>query len=648
MVSERRGRPDVIAHYGGRVSRDTAIYMSGMVAVFPFSIVQAIVLTRLLDPSEYGRLALLLFLAGLVTVLASLGTLTGMFRYVYAAGDTGDDDAEDDADVIVDEDDTAAALVSDKKRALGTGMWLLATATALLATPLIVGAPGIADWLLDVDGGADLVRWATLSGAAGVAFRLAHNLLRLERRPTMFSIVAVFRPALVVGLAAWLVLEGEGLKGVLIATTAGTVAATVLAATVSWSSYGFGFSRRHAAGILRRGAPYIPINIAMWSIHNADVLLLSRTASTADVGVYRLASRLASVPSYFSSAFMLAQSSLERSSLVQGTYGRLEGRGVVRTHLVTYYLAASLTIVLVLSITADLLVRVAAPSYSDAAGLIPFVALSLVVYGTFLVIFRVASVRRARVLRVVLIALATAIFGGVSILLLPELEAYALPLAQIAGMGTATAILVFLAVRRSKEPLELQWSRIGATLASAAACLVVGFAIARELQPELEWLLGLGALAAYPFLLIATGAIPREHVATLRAVVAASLRPTERTHQPLLEGLQELDEDDRVILERLYRDRVSPETVAELEGIPPSEVAIRLARALEELVGATPVDAEQATELGEYLLYRMDTSTAARDAIAGRLRNAGVDGWHLHELEAAAAALRRAPRPAWG
>ena len=642
-------RPQVLARYGGRVSRDTAIYMSGMMAVFPFSVVQAIVLTRLLPPAEYGELAVLLVFGSLVTVVASLGTLSGTFRYVYRAADAGEggDDGGDAAEVVIDDAPVATALLSEKRRALGTGMFLLATASALLAAPLLLAAPQLGDWLLDVDDAAGLVQWATLSGVAGVGFRLAHNLLRLERRPTMFSVVAVVRPALVVGLAAWLVLEGEGLEGVLIATTAGTAAATVLAVVVSWRSYGIGFSPGHASSILRLGAPYVPLHIALWGIHNADVFILSRAAPASDVGLYRLASRLSSIPSYFVSAFLLAHSSLERSSLVQGTYGRLEGRDLVRTHLLTYYLAAALTIVLVLSVAADLLVRVAAPAYHGAAGLIPLISLSLVVYGSFVVVLRAAAVRRARLLRVLLLLLATVIFGGLSVLLLPVMDAYALPVAQIGGMGVATGILVWLAVHRSKDPLQVQWRRIGAAIACAAACLAVGFELARSLDPAVHWVLAVAALAAYPVLLVVTGAVPREHVATLRAVVAMTLHPTERSHQPLLVTLRELDDDDRLILERIYRDRATPEALAEREGIPHEEVPPRVAQALQALVGATPVDRDLTAELGEYLLYHLDTPTSARDDLAERLRGAGVDAWELHELEAAVHALRRAPRPAW-
>src|SRR5580658_9255430 len=67
---------------GGRFTRDTSIYIAGMLAVGPFSLVSVAVLTRLMVPAAYGELAVLMVLASYLTMLYNTGSLHGTFMWV--------------------------------------------------------------------------------------------------------------------------------------------------------------------------------------------------------------------------------------------------------------------------------------------------------------------------------------------------------------------------------------------------------------------------------------------------------------------------------------------------------------------------------------------------------------------------------------
>ena len=74
---------------GVQFGRHTGAYMIGSGLVLVFGLVQVAVVTRFFDPPAFGRLALLLFLAGLLTISYNLGSLQGTFARVYGASAWG-------------------------------------------------------------------------------------------------------------------------------------------------------------------------------------------------------------------------------------------------------------------------------------------------------------------------------------------------------------------------------------------------------------------------------------------------------------------------------------------------------------------------------------------------------------------------------
>src|SRR5580692_6901593 len=139
--SQRHGRSEehrlghrVLTLMGGRFTRDTSIYVIGMLAVGPFSLVSVAVLTRLMAPTQYGELAVLMFLAGYLTTVYNTGSLHGTFMWVYGASEG--------------EVDSDATITSTPRRALGTGValtLLIVTAGTLVCCAL---APTLARLLL--------------------------------------------------------------------------------------------------------------------------------------------------------------------------------------------------------------------------------------------------------------------------------------------------------------------------------------------------------------------------------------------------------------------------------------------------------------------------------------------------------------------
>lgn len=200
-----------------------ATYVGGAVIALFLALVNVAVITRFLDPAEFGELALLLTYSAFLTVLYNLGTLQGIFMWVFGA--SGEEDMGED---------TTESATGSKRRALGTGL-VTVLGIAAIGTALVVAlAPRLADLILGDSSKADLILIAAASGAAGAVWRLVSNILRMERRPRDWVILNAVRPVLVLGVAIPLVASGGGVEGAIIGTAVGSWLSVGVGLAVTW------------------------------------------------------------------------------------------------------------------------------------------------------------------------------------------------------------------------------------------------------------------------------------------------------------------------------------------------------------------------------------------------------------------------------
>jgi O-antigen/teichoic acid export membrane protein/SAM-dependent methyltransferase len=618
---------------GGRFTRHTLILIAGTLAVGPFSLISLMVLTRILNPSQYGELAVLFIFAGYLTMLYNTGSLHGTFMLVYGASEGEGDDIDSDT-----------TLAHDPRRALGTGVVLtLMIVTAGTAVCLLLASP-IAQLLLQRSHAATLVCWAAASAASGSLWRLTVNVLRMERQPVRFAVFNAIRPLFVVGGTIPLVALGFGVQGALAGTTVGTLIASAVCVAIARHSYAFAFSLADAREIVRRGSLVVVPVLSLFVVHSADVVLLSRYAPAHEVGLYRVASRFGAVPSYFASAFLMAWAPLERGVLFQATY-RHVGEQRVRGAILTYYLLAGMTLVVLLDVFAGGLMLLAGPSYRASAPLIPLVGIGFVCYGLYVVLVRMARVHRMFYFAAGAV-LAAVLDIGLSIVTIPWLGAYGVPLAMIVALLVActawlTVVKVVLKVSISFQARPLLG--LAAAVAIAATVQFVGEAVWPAGHPVVLGLVLLSYLAG----VVAFGVVPRRHLRPLLRLARAATRGGMGGADPA-RGLDQLGAARRNLLAALERDRIPPAALAERLGWPESRLRSEYVAALRELIGA-PEPIEEAPvsdeEIARYLLSKLHL--AQRDAAGRELVDEGMNALELMELDEAAARLRALAPRAW-
>src|SRR4051812_28351131 len=622
-----------LTRLGVRFGRHTATYASGSFVSVLLGFASFAVLTRFLSPDEFGELAVLLVFSSLLAVIYPIGLLQGAFAWVF--GSSGEEEADD-------EEGTGAG-VGGQRQALSTALLLIALVGAVGTLVITAFLPFFSDIVTGDRDDEQLVFIAACSGWLGAVWRFMHNVPRLERKPALFVTLTALRPALVLGVGIPLVATGHGVRGAVLGVAIGTALAMVIGLILTRDSYRLAFNWADVKGVARAGRPFIVVIAALWILHNSDVYLLSRTVPNDDVGIYRVASRVASLMAYFSSAFLMAWGPLSHTSTFKAIRDE-HGHGDVSSTVTTYYVISCLSLFLILSAGADVLVRIVAPGYGNAAGLMPVIALGFLAYGSFVLVYRISRFRMRRTAYVSLSLTAAAVLNVSALLLIPRIGAYGAAVATI--LGPAVAIVGMLTLsQRGSHPIPFDWRRIGVAVASATLCVGL-IVLATHLGPIPRVTIELGALLLFAGLMFITNTLPREHLGAIRAV-AGGLIPRRRDADHIRSAIAELPEEERASLESLVRRGRPPGVAAALNGRTEDDVRADAVAALRRIGGLEDEERRPADPtLAAYLLE--PAAVAEHDAQARWLWSNGVSPGEIDMLEATLEDVRAGGATVWG
>lgn len=622
-------RPSLLVQMATRIGRDSAFYTAVTGSVFPIAFVNAIVFTHYMTTSEYGQLAVLFFVSGLMTVVLNLFFLRGTERQVWGASDEG-----------VDVDAAELVEVHERPRVLGTGLWMSAVVGCIAVALTVPFASQISQVLVDTPHLANAVILTSVSGALGGTWRLAANIGRWERRRRGFGLVWVLRPSLALVIGFALVATGHGVAGAVAGTAIGTAISLLVGLVISRRSYQPVMDRLAFGRIARSSANFAAMVIGLFILHNGDVFMLSRFASTADVGVYKLATNITSVISYAVSAFLMAWSPLEFSTLFKATYER-HGKDRLRGEFAHYYLIFGIFLVLLLAALATPLISLFASSYSSASGYVAITGLGYLAYGIFLVIARSSAFPR----RYFVYGIAALVSGAglilTSFILGPSIGGYGVAIGDIVGGLAGIAVIVFVAAIWGDLP-AVNAFRVAGLLLIGGACWALGGPLADQ-AGSFDAALKIASVILFPLGLLATGVIPVSQRGALLAILRNSVRRGMRPDE-LIARADKLPRTERQILLALTRDHDRVANLSAKTGLPERSVRLTLVTALRRLSAAGPPGAED-YEISEFLLHT--DSITERDAIARALWDEGVEPVDLHEIDFTFRALYEAPASAW-
>jgi len=573
--------------FAGRMSRHAAAYGVSSVATALAALVSVAVFTRYLDPAEFGKMAVLVTVSLIVTLLNSLAILPGTMRRVY--GTTGDEDVGD-----VEAEDMAKVVTGDPRLASSTGLALIVFIGSVLL---------LAGWLLkdDLAGAFGSSRDGTLvflSIAAGVAaavMRFCQYFLRMQRRSVAYLMVSVVNAFAAIAIAIPLLQDGLGIEAVVIGLIAGNVLGAAISFVLLAPDLRLAVSPREAKKIMFGGIAYLPIILSFQTVMLADTLLVAAFATFSQTGLYRVAQKIAMPVSFGTSVFQQAWGPMHHD-LTQAAVDKLDESGEYTARLLTYYAVFVSGLILTVAVLADQLVLLAGSNFGDAASLVPITTISVAGHGWFIFCYRSARMKRKMHWLVALSMLAGALFAAAAVTLIPGLGAAGAPLAAIIAWGTVT--FTMMAVSQHVQRIPLEYAKLGKLL----VLMLGAWGISQALPDTPLGVVGeVAILLAWAAALFAIGLIPFAEVRSLARYAHDTYQTGSKRH--LRARIEQLDGLDAELVDQVVRRRRPPEEVAEQAGMSPDEVMAHVVHALRCAAGGgEPTEAD--AKLGHLILVR--------------------------------------------
>jgi O-antigen/teichoic acid export membrane protein len=633
------------AALGTQVLRYSGIHSVGVLISNVLTFGTVILVAYFVDPDEFGQLGLLLFMAGLMTLLFTLASKQGTMKRTFGGDDDDDDDDEEDAE-----------LSGSPRRTLGTGLALIGLVSTLGILVCVAFAEPIADVLLGDRGGSSLVIWAAVAGGTGALFRVASIAIWLERRPYPYVAAEAARPLLILVVVVPLLIGGAGLEGAIAGTAIGSALGVLFALVLLRGSWQPCFELGEAVAIYRKGAIRVPLVLSMWIVSYADIFILSRFVSDADLGIYHLASRAGFLVAFLPGGYRKALRPLQKTTTFRAVEDEY-GVGTARGTQFGYFALMLTGVMLAVVVLADVLVQIAPPEYADAAPLIPLLAAGLVAPTAYRMLNKSVKYANKRYPFIAGAVVAACLFIGIALLLIPEIGLEGAPLAMIAAF-LPPALFIFYRSQRGRTPIKLPWRAMLTAIGLAVAIALAQRALDLE-GTALQALAGATAVGLWVLLVLVLGAIPSYHRAPLIEMARALVGRSVGQRFDPASGLAALPRPERRALRRAILGRkAAPQAIdGLLEGIPTGEAERTLVAILRRtaVAGGTPrlpadyasaADGERDQAIGEFLFA--PGPIAERDQIGKRLIKGGVtDAFDLHTLEATIARLRATPRPVW-
>jgi O-antigen/teichoic acid export membrane protein len=351
-----------------------------------------------------------------------------------------------------------------------------AAITLAFATPLthLLLASGVDPWITRV-----AIVWICI---AGIVY-LAQDQLRWRQRPRAYAVVSVTTAAVTASTTAVLVFGlGMGILGALLGDLAGALAAALVVFCLSKDAYALCFDRRKLRAMLAFSLPLVPSSVGVFLNGFADRLVLQHTRSLAEVGIYGVAFRIATVVALLLAGFQgVATPMILARHQDPTTPGEL-------ARIFRLFSALSLIVFLTVSLFADTEVHVlASDSYARADLLVPYLFLSVLLFGVYIFAPGLTITKQTR--KVALVSLSSGLLNlGLALALVPPLGILGAGLATVLSSAWFFVLTMFFSQRH--YAVGHDWVRLGAALATAIGLLTLG----RTVIP----IGGAHALAAWP------------------------------------------------------------------------------------------------------------------------------------------------------
>ena len=468
-----------------RVFGQLVVYGSADVAILVVNIALVPVYTRVLSPTDYGVLALLLVLGAFLRPLNELGFEQAYLRFYYDGGQ------------------------AERRQLTGTVVIVLIVSNAILLAVFAIATPWMSRQLLGSVEYVSAVAFLLLTRVVSAFLFIPLNLLRAQNKSKQFAgwmlgrsvATLAIRLFLVVGLRLGVL--GIMLADFIVSLVLLTGLIPVIRPVLAWS-----FSWTTARTTLRYGLPQVPYALLHQTMGMSDRFFLRMFLPLSEVGVYSIGNTAATLVKFYTVSFSRAWSPFAFDMMGRDSAPVLFGR------MATYGCAMLVWVTMAVATLAGPIVRLLTPPpYHHAADIVPVLALGIALQS--LALFMSTSLNIAKQSRsfpvTALLAAIVTVTGH--LLLIPNLGLRGAAFA-VAGGQLVLCLSMFVLGQRAYR-IDYEGKRLG-TLALVGAGLYACVRMAAPATGLVEVLLGLSAVASFPVIVLAVGFLHRRELDELR------------------------------------------------------------------------------------------------------------------------------------
>ena len=423
--------------------RDSAIYGGASLLVRGLSLLLIPFYTRVLSTAEYGLVDLSTIFITLVLLTVALEISQGVARLF------------------------ADAAPNERAGYASTALWFSIGAYGIFVALALPFAADLSAILFGSGEQADLMRIVIVGSAPNGLFQLLLGQLRWRLQPMGYAAGSLTFAFVSIGATIVLVLvAGLGVAGVVLGQLIGAAAGGVLCFVLARDLYRLRFDRDKLVEMLRFSLPLVPSSIGVFVTLYIDRFAIKELMTVADVGLFGIGYRVASVVSLLVIAVQTAI-----TPLVYARY-RDPATPAQLARVFRYFVGGALVLAVGLSLFArEILVVVTTPAFYAGAVVVPLLAPALLLSAMYVFAPGLGIAKRSGTQA--LITLAGAVLNTV-------LNFALIPVWGIVGAAGATLIsaaVIFTAYMITSQRLYFvphAWGRLALAAALAAAVGVVG------------------------------------------------------------------------------------------------------------------------------------------------------------------------------
>ena len=403
------------------------------------------VYTRFLTPSDYGIMETLGATTSILTTFLIFSMDSALFRFSF--------DSKDE---------------SQRKLVVGTTnafLWCI----AILAIIILGLNTGFISQLIFHN--KDYIVFLNVSFVTvGVSliYMIPRNIFRIYNQPVKYIVNSTILIILTAALCIlFVVILKKGILGVLLGTLIATAVSTIQAFIMVRNLVSFKLSFKLLKKMLTYAIPLMPGGLLFWILNLSDTYLLLNYSSSAELGVYSVANKFASVVSLAIGSFTLAWPQAAFSILHQDNKNKIYARAL------SYFVLVSCSIVLVLSLfSRELVTLMTTPNFYNAAQVIPILSLALVFNGCYVIFTIGISVTKKTGMMFVITGIPAVINLILNYLLIPS---YGMVAACWTDLG-CFVLMAFLSWWTSERVyhIDYEWKSLGIILGLTIIFICVG------------------------------------------------------------------------------------------------------------------------------------------------------------------------------